>query len=670
MTAIPRASGSGPLFDWVPKKSGKSGTAGPVGSIETIGDSRGVDEKSPESPSLRTESPEVRTFSEKKSNDSGKDPRSGNPPLKGGDPPDFFPCPSDSSAALTLRSQRTGQEGSGLPESDRSYKLNAPVSIAPTLRPYQVDALAGIDAEFARGVKRTLVVKATGLGKTVLFARWAQLRVELGRRVLVLAHRTELLTQAQKKLRDVGVRAAIEQADKRAGNAPVVVASVQTLRGKRLEALDPEAFDIVIDEAHHANAASYRKIVEHFPGARVLGVTATPDRGDGQALGEIFESVAFRYEIREGIAAGYLVPIRARQIHVEGVDLSSVRSRAGDLATDELAAIMATEEAVIGVVDPLLREVGERPTMVFCVDVAHALAVTEAINRYRPGAAGVGYGDMTADERAEVLGRFERGEIQFLVNCQLWTEGFDCPRVACVATVRPTKSRAMVVQQVGRGTRLLGLTIEESRANGKPDLLWLDFTGNAGRHKLVGPIDALAAGEVDDDVRAEADRILAEEEMGVDEALDEAARRLEERRRAAKITANARYFASEIDPFLGEELGPPCLEPWAKDPATPDQIRALIEDIGLKKIPPQLNQGEATRIIGAHLERRKRGLCSYKQSRLLAKFGIDASRMSKAAANARISVLAGVDWDLARARPKLQQIAASELITAAKAGPS
>lgn len=548
------------------------------------------------------------------------------------------------------------------------YRLNGPVPItrAPTLRPYQVDALAAIDAQFASGIRRTLAVLATGLGKTVLFAEWARRRVALGRRVIVLAHRTELLEQAQRKLRDVGLDAAIEQAEKRAGRASVVVASVQTLRGKRLEQLDPDAFDLVIDEAHHTNAAGYRKIIDHLTGALVLGVTATPDRGDGQALGDVFESCAFRYEIREGIAAGYLVQIRARQVHVEGVDLSSVRTRAGDLAADELAAIMSEEQAVLGVVDPLLREAADRRTIVFAVNVAHALAIAEAINRYRPGAAMAGYGELDREERDAILASFRRGEFQFLVNCQLWTEGFDEPTIACVATARPTKSRALVVQCVGRGTRLLGLTIEASRHAGKADLLWLDFTGNAGRHKLVGPIDALAAGDVEDDVRKEAERLLAEGDYDVDEVLDEARRQLEERRRAARVTASAKYFATEVDPFFGAELGPPCIEPWANEPASKDDREKLLH-LGFAKlgVATTLTKGEAIRVLAAHDQRLRLNLCSFKQARRLAAIGIDARAMGKAAASARISILAAEgDWMArqARTRSRLQELAATELL--------
>lgn len=546
------------------------------------------------------------------------------------------------------------------------YRLQPPIGVeggAPTLRPYQDAALIAIDRGFARGLRRVLAVLATGLGKTVLFAEWCRRRVMLGRRVIVLAHRSELLEQAQRKLRDVGLRAAIEQAEKRAGYAPVIVASVQTLQGKRLHRLDPEAFDLVIDEAHHALSPSYRKIVAYFTGALVLGVTATADRGDGQALGDVFEECVFRYEIREGIAAGYLVKISARRIFLEGLDLSSVKTRAGDLAQDQLAAIMAEEEAVLAQVDAILRETGTLKTIAFTVDVAHAKAIAEVINRHRPGAARVGHGELEREERSALLADYRADRFQYLINCQLYTEGFDEPSIACVVTLRPTKSRGLVVQCVGRGTRMLGLTYAESCAAGKRELLWLDVAGNAGRHRLVGPIDALAAGEVSDDVRREAERRMTEEACDVDEALELAARDLEERRERAKLTASAKYFTSDVDPFFGDMVGEPVLEEWAGETATAVE-RVQLDALGWKQLAKSQHttRGDAARIFSATEARRKARLCSYKQARLLQRYGVDAREMSASGAGKRIDVLASCGWDPARARARLQQIAADELL--------
>lgn len=533
---------------------------------------------------------------------------------------------------------------------------------APELRPYQLEAISGVEAQFDRDVARTLLVLPTGCGKTVVFAELVRRFERRGRRSLVLAHREELLEQAQRKLADVGVWAAIEKAERRAGFEPVVVASVQTLQGRRLERFGPDEFGlVVVDEAHHAPAASYRKILERFKRARVLGVTATPDRADGKALGELFASVAYRYELLDAIRDKFLVPIVARRIFVESVDLSGIKTRAGDLAQDELAEVMAADGAIVGVVVPLLEQAGDRRTIVFGVSVAHAMALAQAICERRPGAARVAHGEMDSRQRVELLADFRAGRFQYLVNCSLFTEGFDEPSVQCVALVRPTKSRALYTQMAGRGPRLLGATWEESVRAGKRDVLLLDFAGNAGRHKLVGPLDALAAGDVADDVRKEADRMLEDDVQDLDGLVDDAAAELARRREEARKGANASYFARDVDPFFGEQLGEPIDAPWALDPASEAERTELVA-LGLKKLPASLTSGEAQRILIADRLRRKLGLATYKQCALLSKYGFEVREMTKTAASARIGVLAQCDWDMTRASSQLRQIEAREFM--------
>lgn len=223
---------------------------------------------------------------------------------------------------------------------DFSTPIDDPPS-SPELRPYQVAAVAGVRERFAAGDRATLLVLPTGTGKTVVFAEVARRVVARGRRVLVLAHRRELLEQAIGKLAAAGVRAELEQGPARAGDAPVVVASVATLRGPRLASWARDAFAlVVVDEAHHATATSYRAILDHFAPARALGVTATPDRADGAGLGAVFESVAFRFDVATAIREGWLAAIRGRRINLEGLDLDRVRTVAGDLDRTELATIM------------------------------------------------------------------------------------------------------------------------------------------------------------------------------------------------------------------------------------------------------------------------------------------------------------------------------------------
>ncbi len=505
---------------------------------------------------------------------------------------------------------------------------------SPTLRPYQSAAVEAALAEFAAGRSSTLVVLPTGCGKTVAFSEVVRREVEQGRRALVLAHRSELLDQALHKLTACAVSAQIEQGGRRAApDAPCVVASVQTLRGPRLERWAPDAFGlIVIDEAHHATADGYRSIRARFPGARVLGVTATPDRLDGQGLGVAFESCAYRYELRDAIRDGWLVPLKARRVALDGLDLSTVHTRAGDFDRAELAAAMAEEQALHGVAAPLMELSGGRPTILFAVDVAHAHALAQVLNRYEPSVARAVDGNASAEERAAVLADFRSGGFRILVNCALFTEGFDEPRISCVAVARPTKSRALYTQMVGRGTRL---------APGKRDCVVLDFTGTAGRHRLVGPADVLAGRDLGDDVRSEAASRL-DGQLELDDVLDHAEQEAERKRRLVPVLAVARYRAEEIDPFLGD-LAAAEDAVWSNDVAT-DKQRDALAKLGLDDLPDGLTKGEASRWLDALNARRQQRLASLRQMRLLKRYGINAREMSFSAASFEIARIKANGW--------------------------
>jgi superfamily II DNA or RNA helicase len=539
--------------------------------------------------------------------------------------------PHRSSAAPQLRSQRTERCG-GEPAG-------------PTLRPYQESAIDAVESEFARGIKRTLLVLPTGTGKTVVFAELARRDVALGDHVLILAHRSELIDQAVKKLADVGVLASVEQGDRRGSlRSPVVVASVQSLRGKRLERYPRDFFrKIVVDEAHHAAAKSYGNVLEHFPEALVLGVTATPDRGDGRALGKLFESVAFTYEMRAAIRDKYLAKLTARRVLVKDLDLSSVRSHHGDFDQADLSKLLATEKALHGVVSPMLEMAGDRRTLVFGVDVAHAHAIAEVINRHKPASAIAVDGSASADERAAALSLFRQGTFQFLVNCALFTEGFDEPSITCIALARPTQSRALYTQMLGRGTRLLGNTLEESIANGKADCLVLDFVGNS-RHRLIGPADALG-GTLDETTREEVERRLAEDQSEDLDALLEAAE-LAAQRHLSKtaLVALALYRTKEIDPFLGDFVKPLDLNsPGAKEPATEARLSA-IKKLKLSDPPGGFTKGEASQLLDAVKARQKAGLASIPQARLLSRLGLDTREMTFARANQLCTMGATRGW--------------------------
>lgn len=407
----------------------------------------------------------------------------------------------------------------------------------PELRPYQVEQVKAVMRfHHVHQVRSVLVVSATGTGKTTSAGELAYLAVENGETVLFLAHRSELISQAARRFEDdFGLDVGIEQGSRHAGPESVVCASVQTLRGKRLEKFPRDAFDVIIvDEAHHAAAPGYKRILDHFHIARVVGVTATPDRADGKPLSETFEYVAHRYDIEDAIDDGYLVPVRGIQVVVPGMDLSKVRSRrqmrrtaggidptglfgladlvgetvdllakAGqariappgkiapngerrysvDLHPADLGDAVIDPVAVEGVAAPLLELAGERRTVVFAVDIRHATAIADSLNEKRPGCARVVHGKLKKRDRRAVLTAHRAGEFQFLLNCVLLTEGYDDPEIACVAMARPTMSRVLYSQAVGRALRL---------CDGKEEALLLDFVGVGSKFNLVAPEDALA----------------------------------------------------------------------------------------------------------------------------------------------------------------------------------
>lgn len=515
------------------------------------------------------------------------------------------------------------------------------------LRPYQRDAVTAISAQL-RDVRSTLLVMATGLGKTQTFGALAK---HWPGRVLVLAHRDELLEQARRRLEAMtGELVDLEQAEWRASGSRMVVGSVQTLsRLKRLQRFKANAFDlVVVDEAHHAVAASYRRVLNHFAGAKVLGVTATPDRGDERAMGLVFDTVAYRRDIEDGIADGFLCPVRVRSVHIDSVDLAAVRTVAGDLNSADLEAVMSTEGALHGVAQPLLELTGDRRTIVFHgPTVANAHRLTEVLNRYRPGFARCVDGTTPDDERKAIFRAHKAGEFSALVNVGIATEGYDDPGISCVALARMTKSRALYAQMAGRGLRI---------AEGKPDCLLLDFVGNAGRHVLVSPFDILG-GRYDEAVVKRA-KTLAEKTPGMraDEALDTAQKELkaEAEKAAAKraaVKASVRWRTESKDPFriLGiADDGEQDFAPNNARLATPAQVEALTY-YGLEAPVEGWRFNEASRLIGTIKSRKSAGLASFKTIKALRSVGVNAQNMYQTTAGRLMAKVkenkdAGLGW--------------------------
>ena len=347
------------------------------------------------------------------------------------------------------------------------------------LRQYQLNAVKAVHKEWNSGNKNTLVVMPTGTGKTIVFSQIVKDQVAKGEKVLILAHREELLKQAADKLKaSSGMESALEKAANTSigSGLDVVVGSVQTLRQKsRLEKFSKDYFGtIIIDEAHHSAADSYKNILEYFNQAKVLGVTATPDRADMKSLSDVFDSLAFEYKLPEAINDGYLCKIRTKTIPLK-VDISKVHTLAGDFNPNELG--QALDLYLEAIADSIVKECKGRKTVIFTPLVRISQRLNELLKDRGVNTVEV---NGSSKDREEILKDFESGKYDAMTNAMLLTEGWDCPSVDCIICLRPTKSRSLYAQIVGRGTRL---------CKGKDNLLILDYLWLSGKHSLCHPSD-------------------------------------------------------------------------------------------------------------------------------------------------------------------------------------
>lgn len=509
-------------------------------------------------------------------------------------------------------------------------------------RPYQVAARARIRENLIEdGARSTLVVMATGLGKTVLFAEEAR---DFDGGVLVLAHRKTLLEQARKTLEDLtGERVGLEQGDNFAGQQRIVVASKDSLHPKRLNArYKPDDFGlVVVDEAHRSVSESYKHIFEYFGKAKILGVTATPDRADEKALGEVFETVSYVYEVGDAISDGWLVPLTTRRVVLDKVDLATVATVAGDFNAGELDEAMQADNE--GVVRATLEHAKGLRTLVFTTSVDNAAVLAATFNKSKPGSANYISGDMEEERKAALMRDHKAGRFQVLVNVDVLTEGYDDPQVECIAMARPTKSRIRYAQVIGRGTRALPGVVDNKEdpedrrraiaASDKPRCLILDFVGNCGRHSLVGPEDILGGKYSEEEVEAAKEITEKSPEKQTDEALKEA-RELVERRRKAKA-AEARRFkvvqyearSFDVDPFAIMGVRGSFNDTGRfSEAATQLQKQALLKK-GIE-FPDNVSKNAAARLLREAADRHSKGLATFKQLKVLAKAGIMQKNLS------------------------------------------
>lgn len=487
------------------------------------------------------------------------------------------------------------------------------------LRPYQSEAKAAVFTQWDKGARKTLVVLPTGCGKTIVFAKVAEECVRQGNRVLILAHRGELLEQAADKIKkSTNLGCATEKAEQSCLGSwfRITVGSVQSMqREKRLSQFSDDYFNvIIIDEAHHCISDGYQKVLQHFPDAKVLGVTATPDRGDMRNLGEFFESLAYEYTLPKAIREGYLSPIKAMTIPLQ-LDLSGVSIQSGDFKAGDIAT--ALDPYLHQIADEMMKYCRDRKTVVFLPLVKTSQKFKEILNEKGFKAAEV---NGESKDRAEVLEAFDKGEYNVLCNSMLLTEGWDCPSVDCVIVLRPTKVRSLYSQMVGRGTRL---------CEGKSHLLLLDFLWHTERHELCHPADLICekkevarkmtenlegtAGcpmDLEEAERKASEDVIAEREESL-------AKQLQEMRTRKKKLVDPLQFEMSIQaedlsgyvPAFGWEMAPPS-----------DKQKQELEKRGI--LPDEIdNAGKANLILDRLHKRQEEGLTTPKQIRCLEKYG-------------------------------------------------
>lgn len=515
------------------------------------------------------------------------------------------------------------------------------------LREYQEIARSAVQQEWESGKKKTLLVLPTGCGKTIVFSKIIEDRVRLGERVLVLAHRSELLEQASDKLMTAtGLGTALEKAESTSIGSwfRVVVGSVQTMqREKRLSQFPPDYFDtIVVDEAHHAISDGYQRVLSHFGESNVLGVTATADRGDKRNLGEYFDSLAYEYSIVDAIKSGYLSKITAVTIPLE-LDLSSVSQQAGDFKASEVGT--ALDPYLEQIADEMVKQCADRKTVVFLPLVKTSQKFKDILNKKGFKAAEV---NGESQDRAEILEDFDKGKYNVLCNSMLLTEGWDCPTVDCVVVLRPTKVRALYSQMVGRGTRL---------APGKENLLLLDFLWHTERHELCRPAHLITdspevAKKMIENMVNETNvafELLEAEEVATKDVVSEReeslAKQLAEMRKRKRALVDPLQFEMSIK---AEDLVDYVPEfGWEMAPASEKQLKTLekfgifTDEIG--------NAGKAAKLLDRLDKRRQSGLTTPKQIRTLERYGFKNVGMWQFdSASNMINRIAANGWRLPR----------------------
>ena len=543
-------------------------------------------------------------------------------------------------------------------------------------RDYQSDSLRKIREEWKEH-QSTLLCLPTGCGKTCVFS-WL-IHQMFPRRALVLCHRRELVQQAYEKISVItGFKTAIEMGDQRVilgdmhGDPHVVVSTVQTQTAGgdgsgRMSKWPPDYFGLLVcDESHRSVSPQWKRCLSWYkqnPRLKILGVTATPDRADEEALGQIYETVAKDYEIEDAVDDGWLVRPQQQFITVGTLDFSQIRTTAGDLNGSDLARVMEEEKNEQGMIMPSI-EVAfglpeqtlikidpskwpeflmslnrqARTSLFFTASVKQAEITASIFNRAFPGIATWACGKTPEDERKQKLADFKAGRIRIMVNCNLYTEGFDYPGVEVIFVGKPTKSRSLYAQMLGRSLRPAENIAHELNdcddavarcamiaASEKPRATIIDYAGNAGRHKLCCSADILG-GNVSDDVLEAAVRTAKERGTPVDmtDIIEEEQRKADaEAARRARLVARAKYVSMTIDPFDAYQIPRPKARGWDAGRQLTEKQQALLAKQGFD--PERLGYTDGKAILTELFRRWEDNQCSFKMAKILRKHGLDGN---------------------------------------------
>ena len=529
-----------------------------------------------------------------------------------------------------------------------------------SLRHYQRDCLDSLTNTLTSD-KSTLFVMPVGTGKTVVFAELVRQRLNQGR-CLILAHRRELVEQAKRQIEHwSGVKADIEMGQERVAGkmfrSPITISTVQSQcagfgEQRRMHGFDPHEYGtLIIDEGHHATMASYRTVIDHYVGqngCKLVGCTATPNRSDKQTLKQVFQSCAYDYQFADARRDGWLTDVRTMQPATLALDFSEVNAAGGDLAAEQLAAMIEREKPYHAIAGAVLQGAPKLRTIIFTMKVEHAELVAEVFNRYEPGTAACVHAKTPEDVRAEIVRAFRRGELLRLCNVDVFSEGFDVPEVGCILMARPHRSLLPYAQKLGRGLRPtvdLSAYVEAGQApdrhrlirgSDKPHLLVIDFTDSSGRHDLCTPLDVLGGIYPPDVVtlaKKYAKRAAVPQDVDslLHKAYDESqCRKAREAARREHVKARMEIH---LEPFRA--FGIPIRESysWGGTTSATDKQAALLRKFKVENAE-ELTKAQASELIGAIFDRQKRGLCTFGQAKWVRKFGHDPENMAFAEAKA------------------------------------